>query len=79
MTLDWFTNNTCEGSPSSTSGNFPLANGTVDATAFAKGPLAAGLYAFRGHYLGSTTYGPRTVRVSLCAWSTRTSRSRRTA
>src|SRR4051794_5466643 len=57
VTLDWFTNSSCEGNPSSTSGNFPLVNGSVDAMAFAKGPLAAGFYGFRAHYLGSPTYG----------------------
>ena len=57
VTLDWFTNNTCEGNPASTSGNFPLVNGSVDAVGFAKGPLSAGLYGFRAHYLGSATYG----------------------
>jgi uncharacterized repeat protein (TIGR01451 family) len=57
VNVDWFTNNTCSGTPASNSGNLALAaNGTVDATGFAKGPLAAGLYGFRAHYLGSGAF-----------------------
>jgi uncharacterized repeat protein (TIGR01451 family) len=59
VTIDWFTNNTCSGTPASNSGNLALAaNGTVDAAGFAKGPLAAGLYGFRAHYLGSGAFLP---------------------
>jgi uncharacterized repeat protein (TIGR01451 family) len=59
VTVDWFTNNTCSGTPASNSGNVALAaNGTVDATGFAKGPLAAGLYGFRAHYLGNGAFLP---------------------
>ena len=56
VTFDWFTNGTCAGAPASTSANVALANGQADATGFAKGPLAAGRYAFRAHYLGDTEY-----------------------
>jgi uncharacterized repeat protein (TIGR01451 family) len=59
VTIDWFTNITCSGAPASNSGNIALAaNGTVDATGFAKGPLAIGLYGFRAHYLGSGAFLP---------------------
>jgi uncharacterized repeat protein (TIGR01451 family) len=54
VTVDWFTNNTCSGTPASNSGNLALpANGQIDATGFAKGPLATGLYGFKAHYLGN--------------------------
>jgi uncharacterized repeat protein (TIGR01451 family) len=54
VTIDWFTNNTCSGTPTSTSGNVALdGNGHADATAFAKGPLAAGLYGFKAHFPGN--------------------------
>ena len=61
VTIDWFTNNTCTGTPASNSGPVgPLvangSTGTFDATGFAKGPLAAGLYAFQAHYAGDATY-----------------------
>jgi uncharacterized repeat protein (TIGR01451 family) len=59
VTVDWFTNNTCSGTPASNSGNLALgANGQVDATGFAKGPLAAGLYGFKAHYLGNGAFLP---------------------
>src|SRR5262249_22787965 len=51
-TLDWVTNNTCTGTPQSTSGTLTVANGQVDASGFSKGRLAAGLYSFKAHYLG---------------------------
>ena len=53
VTIDWFTNNTCAGSPAVTSASIALgAGGMVDATSFPQGPLAAGLYGFKAHYLG---------------------------
>ena len=56
VTIDWFTNGTCANTPASTSGNETLnASGQVDATDFAKGPLAAGFYSFRAHYAGDAT------------------------
>jgi uncharacterized repeat protein (TIGR01451 family) len=59
VTVDWFTSNTCSGTPASNSGNLALAaNGQVDATGFAKGPLAAGLYGFKAHYLGNGVFLP---------------------
>ena len=64
VTVDWFTNADCGGPPSSTSGNVAL-DGTAHAhaTAFAQGPLAAGLYGFQAHYLGDATYAPS---VGVC-------------
>jgi hypothetical protein len=50
VTLDWFTNFSCQGAPAATSDSTPLVNGTADVTAFQRGPLAAGLYSFRAHF-----------------------------
>jgi hypothetical protein len=59
VTLDFFTNNQCTGAPAATSAPIALtANGTVDATSFPQGPLAAGLYGFKAHYAGDATYPP---------------------
>jgi uncharacterized repeat protein (TIGR01451 family) len=56
VTIDWFTNSTCTNPVTSNSGNVALnASGQADATGFAQGPLAAGLYGFKAHYLGNTT------------------------
>ena len=52
VTIDWFTNLTCSGAPTTTSPSLALVNGSVDATGFAQGPLAAGLYGFKAHYAG---------------------------
>jgi uncharacterized repeat protein (TIGR01451 family) len=57
VTLSWFTNGTCSGAASSNSASLSLnASGEVDATSFAQGPLAAGLYGFRAHYPGDVVY-----------------------
>ncbi len=60
VNVDWFLNNTCAGQPQSSSGSVgPLdGNGQFDAIGFAKGPLAAGLFAFRANYLGDDNYVP---------------------
>jgi hypothetical protein len=53
VTIDWFANSSCTGAPASTSAPIALGpGGTVDASGFARGPLAAGFYGFRAHYLG---------------------------
>ncbi|HXL44847.1 MAG TPA: hypothetical protein VN960_12415, partial [Gaiellaceae bacterium] len=57
VTIDWFTNGTCAGTPASTSPNVALdASGHADATSFPQGPLTAGMYGFKAHYLGDTIY-----------------------
>jgi len=57
VTVDWFTNGTCTGSPAATSAGVALdANGHAEAAALTQGPLAAGMYAFRAHYAGDPTY-----------------------
>jgi len=57
VTLDWFTNDQCAGPPAATSGPIALgAGGTVDATGFSQGPLAAGKFSFLAHYAGDGTY-----------------------
>jgi uncharacterized repeat protein (TIGR01451 family) len=59
VTVDWFTNNTCSGTPQSTSAPVALdASGHADMTAFAKDPLAAGLFGFKAHFAGSGIYLP---------------------
>src|SRR5262249_2784350 len=58
VTIDFFTNNQCTGTPVS-SGLVALnAGATVDATGFAQGPLGAGLYGFLAHYAGDGTFAP---------------------
>jgi len=59
VTIDWFLNSDCSGSPQSNSGPLALdANGQLNGVAFSKGPLAAGLYGFKVHYLGDPNYHP---------------------
>ncbi len=55
VSLAWFTNGTCAGAAAATK-NETLSGGTVDATDFPQGPLAAGKYAFQASYLGDATY-----------------------
>jgi hypothetical protein len=52
VTIDWFANGTCTGNPAATSAQLTLVNGQVDAMSFPQGPLAAGAYGFKAHYLG---------------------------
>jgi hypothetical protein len=52
VSVEWFTNGSCSGAPAASSGEDPLAGSQWDATEFPQGPLAAGAYAFRGHYAG---------------------------
>ncbi len=56
VTFDWFTNGTCANTPAATSSTFGLTSGSVDATTFTQGPLAAGSYSFKAHYAGDTNY-----------------------
>ncbi len=57
VTLDWFANGTCSGTPATTSAPLALnASGQVDATSFPRGPLGAGMFGFRAHYAGNTVY-----------------------
>jgi hypothetical protein len=56
VTIDWFTNGTCSGSPASTSAPLALdAAGHVDATSFAFTP-PAGAFGFLAHYGGDSVY-----------------------
>ncbi len=52
VVLNFYNNGTCTGTPLATSGSLSLTNGSVDATGFAQGPLAAGTYGFLAHYNG---------------------------
>jgi hypothetical protein len=53
VSMDWFLNGSCSGSPAATSAAIPLGpGGTVDATSFPFTVNAAGTRAFRAHYLG---------------------------
>ena len=52
----FFENGTCTEPAEATSAALPLAGGTVDATGFAQGPLAAGDYSFLATYSGSATH-----------------------
>lgn len=52
VVLKFYSNATCTGTPINTSGNINLSSGSVDATGFAQGPLAAGNYGFLAHYNG---------------------------
>jgi hypothetical protein len=61
VSVDWFANSQCSGNPAASSGSLgPLVVGaghtsTFDASGFTQGPLAAGLYGFKAHYLGDAT------------------------
>ena len=56
VTLSFFNNGSCANSPAATSSAMVLVSGTVDATAFAQGPLQAGSYSFMAHYNGDANY-----------------------
>ena len=50
VTFSWFTNGDCTGTAAATSSPLALSSGSVDATAFPQGPLAAGSYSFSAHF-----------------------------
>ena len=56
VTFKFFLNSTCLNTPNDTSSAQPLTSGVVDATGFAKGPLAAGVYSFLASYSGDDNY-----------------------
>jgi hypothetical protein len=56
VTFDFFNSGDCSGDPAATSGSFALSSGSVDATTFTQGPLAAGSYSFKAHYGGGGNY-----------------------
>ncbi len=56
VSLDWFTNGTCSGPPTTVSGPLALNGaGSVDATGFSFSPTSAGEYAFQAHYTTDPT------------------------
>jgi uncharacterized repeat protein (TIGR01451 family) len=56
VTINWFTNGGCTGTPNSTSSPLSLpTNGMVDATGFNFTPTAAGQYSFQATYNGDPT------------------------
>lgn len=63
VSLNWYTNGTCNGTAADTSGNFALSGGTVDATSFTETPNTVGSYSFKAHYYGDTNY---TAADGLC-------------
>jgi hypothetical protein len=59
VTIGWFLNGTCDGTPAANSGPMGLdGNGQVDATGFPQGPLGAGMYSFKAHFPGTNAYAP---------------------
>ena len=58
VNIDWFTNETCTGTPAANSGHLALgADGTLDATGFVQGPLDANVgYSFKARYEGNALY-----------------------
>jgi hypothetical protein len=61
VTVDFFMNQTCSGSPAANSGNVALdGSGQADAVLFARGPLAGGFSAFQATYAGDGTYAGST-------------------
>src|SRR5262249_17982773 len=57
VTIDWFLNGTCTGTPALNSGSLgPLVNGQLDATSFAFTVNDPGMRAFRAHYAGDANY-----------------------
>ncbi len=56
VTFQYWTNGTCNSTAADTSGALALSSGVVDATGFAKGPLAAGDYSFKATYSGDGVY-----------------------
>ena len=51
FTFSFFTNGTCTLPANATSGALALVSGSVDATTFPQGPLAAGSYSFKAHFV----------------------------
>ena len=83
VTFDWFTNNTCTGTPAANSGAVALSGSgntaTADATGFAQTPARRGRSTASSPTTPVTsTTRPRTARASRSRSSTRRSRSRRT-
>ncbi len=64
VTINWFTNGACTGTPNSSSGAVPLpGTGKIDATGFSFTPTTAGQYSFQATYNGDSTnpaYAPST-------------------
>src|SRR6266542_3801063 len=59
VTIDWFLNGTCTGSPAVNSGPLTLdAAGNLDATGFAFTVNSPGFRGFKAHYLGDSNYAP---------------------
>ena len=56
VTFSFFNNAICSGNAAATSGALALTSGSVNATGFAQGPLAAGSYSFRASYSGDANY-----------------------
>ena len=57
VTFTWFTNGTCDGTPTQTSSPFTLdGSGLADGTSFAFTPSASGSFAFQATYSGDSTY-----------------------
>jgi hypothetical protein len=50
VTVDWFLNGTCTGTPDSTSASVPLVGGSVDVTGFAFTVNTPGFRGFKAHY-----------------------------
>ncbi|HEY6197522.1 MAG TPA: hypothetical protein VI231_02840, partial [Candidatus Binatia bacterium] len=63
VTVSWFTNGTCAGSPAQTSGALTLASGAVDGTTFTQTPSTSGSFAFQASYSGDGTYN---VKLGPC-------------
>jgi hypothetical protein len=51
VTFSFFTNGTCTTPATATSAALALVSGSVDATTFPQGPLAAGSYSFKAHFV----------------------------
>ena len=61
VTFSWFTNGTCVGTATQTSGTFTLTSGAVDATTFTQTPNVSGSFAFQASYSGDGTYNSGTA------------------
>jgi len=60
VVFKWFTNGTCAGDATATSGAFNLSGGVADATSFTQTPGVSGTFAFLATYSGDSTYSGST-------------------
>jgi hypothetical protein len=60
VTFNWYTNSSCDGTPTASSGPIAVTGTSVDADGFVQTPAVAGGYGFQAVYSGDDNYAPST-------------------